>query len=251
MLAAVRFPVLALVFVASGRCSDVCPHAAVEKSGGADDLTWTSSVRRISAEKFCTEHHVTNLRADRPMPVAWPAAGVLEAKIGGDFVIAFCCSEDVAIQRGSLQYDGPAQKSIETHVHVGLLEENDDYPDLIEPDAKIKQFRFAGRLWDGTQFVKVDLELRVSASYPHFKQSVFEFAIADQSPERLQVDWNLLQEMKGKMKPFFTETPGAGYHRSTWVFFGKERPTPRNGVVTLRTAAGKLLGRFVAEGFTP
>ena len=53
------------------------------------------------------------------------------------------------------------------------------------------------------------------------------------------------------MKPFSTETPGTGYHLTTYVFFAKEQPTPRTGVVTLRTAAGKLLGRFAVEGFTP
>lgn len=185
------------------------------------------------------------------MPVAWRAAGVLDAKISGGFVTAFCCSEEVELRKDSLQYDEPTRKNMETFVHVGLRGDNDDYPDLIEPDAKIKQSLFAGRLWDGSRYLKVDIELRASASHPHFGQSVFEFVIADQSPEPLRVEWDLLQEMSRKMKPFSTETPGTGYHLTTYVFFAKEQPTPRTGVVTLRTAAGKLLGRFAVEGFTP
>ena len=70
----------------------------------------------------------------------WRAAGVLDAKISGGFVTAFCCSEEVELRKDSLQYDEPTRKNMETFVHVGLRGDNDDYPDLIEPDAKINSF---------------------------------------------------------------------------------------------------------------
>jgi hypothetical protein len=251
MLATIRLFALALVLALAGRSGDVCPNAVIDKSGQAKQLSWKSGFRRIAAEKFCTEHELTSLETNGPLAVVWQGAGILETKIRGRLLISFCCYEDVATQSANLQTGGGVPNTLATFVHMGRRKDDDDYPDMIEPAAKIQQSRFIGKLWDGSQYVSVDLELRASASHPHFQQSVFEFSITDQSSETVQAEWDLVQEISRKIKPFYTETPGLGYRRKTYVFFGKEQPAPRSGMITLRTASGKFLGRFAAEGFTP
>jgi hypothetical protein len=228
----------------------VCPDSTVEKSGSAGDISWASSVRRISPDLVCTQQQITSSKLDGPVQVDWPAAGILTVQITGQFVSSFCCSEKVQLQKAPLTY-GLSGTTVEALAHIEFGEPDDDYPDLIEPGAQVKRSSFQGRVWDGSKYIDLDVEFSAAASYPHFQQSLFQFIVTDQSSEPLVVEWDLLQRMNRIMRPYFAENPKESKQRqSTYVFFAKVHPSPAHGVVEVRTSGGKLLGRFAVDGFT-
>ena len=230
--------------------ADVCAQAVTQNSGTARDLSWSSSKQQLEPDKICTQHTITSSKPGRPLPVAWPEAGVLETNITGRLVAAFCCSENVAARTEPLRYGAPA-KTVQTSVLVGEIEPSEEYPDLIEEDAKSMRSTFTGDLWDGGKYVRLDLELRVAAANPHLEQSVLQFVVTDQSSEPVVVDWDLVGKLSKTLNPFFTETPkDRNYRQSTYVFFAGERPAPARSVVVVKTATGRLLGRFMVNGFT-
>lgn len=243
--------VTAVVFSAALGYAELCPKAVMKQSGELPDVSWASGAQPSGKGKACTQQQVTSLSPTQPMPVHWPAAGILEAKIGGRFVSSACCADEVKTQKAVLRYGLETSKTLETFLEVGSSAESDDYPDLIEPDAKMKLTSFTGSVWDGAKFVRIDLELKASASHPHFNQSVFEFVIADRSSEPLVVEWDLVETMNREAKSFVTNNPeGTPYRLSNFVFFAKERPAPQRGEVKVKNGGGKLLGRFAADGFT-
>ena len=143
-------------------------------------------------------------------------------------------------------------KSIETAIDAGVEDQdNDDYPDLIEDDARTMRSSFIGKLWDGSKFLDVDVELRAAASHPHLSQSVFQFILIDRSPQRLTLNWDLPVSLAKTMEPYYTGGGEGVRHQDIYVFFGKKRPAPARGVVEVRTSGGKVLARFTAFGFVP
>jgi hypothetical protein len=227
----------------------VCPKPVDDQSGADTEISWASGMQRIGAEKICMRQQVSNLNDAAPLPIVWPAAGILAAAISGPFERSFCCAEGQELQKEDLKY-GASSKVLNTTVHTGTTDTNDDYPDLIEGDARTKRTAFAGKLWDGSRYVTVNVELRASASHPHFNQSVFQFVIIDQSSEALSFEWNLVEKLIKTIQPYVTGSPeGGGHRQTTYVFFGKEQPAPAGGVVEIKTSSGTLLGRFDADGF--
>ena len=245
----VRGPAILMCCALLGYSDDACPAAVVRESAEAPGLSWTSGKGPAGGDRICTRQQVTSTKADVPLALMWPAAGILSAQIGAHFASSLCCFERTAVKESTLQYGTPA-RSIETHVHRGTEVESDEYPDLIEDDARTERSSFIGRLWDSSKFVDVDIEFRASASYAHLNQSVFQFVIIDRSPQPITAEWDLPANMSKTMQPYYTRTPG-GYRQDIYVFFAKKRPSPAHGVVAVKTAGGNLLGRFRADGFTP
>ncbi len=203
---------------------------------------------RINPEKICTRQRLTN-STQKAFTVSWPAARIASAQVGSQFTSSFCCTEEMEEKEAPLTL-GDTDQTAPTKVHAGELEQDDEYPDLVEADAKTLRTSFVGKLWDGSAFINVDVEFRAAASHPHFNQSVFQFVIIDQSEQALSIDWDLVGKMSKTMEPYVAGSPDGGKsHRQTIVFFGKEKPAPVEGVVVLKTSTGKLLGRLIAPGF--
>ena len=154
------------------------------------------------------------------------------------------------MEKSTLRYGEP-QKAVEALVQTGAPDDDEDYPDLIEDDAKTRRSSFVGDLWDGAQYVHVDIEFLASASYAHLNQSVFQFVIVDRSSQPVIAEWNLLAEMSKTMQPYYSRTPESGRRQQVYVFFAKRRPSPAPGNVLVKTAGGKFLARFAAAGFIP
>jgi hypothetical protein len=248
------FRLATLAVVCAGACfpEDLCPKANTGKSGTSGNLAWASGTGPAAGGRICVKQQVTTSETNTPTAVAWPVGGILSAIVSGRFVGSFCCSEGIDLQKAVLKYDaaGSAMQAVDTEVNAVIFDPGEDYPDLIEDDAKTKRSAYAGNVWDGSKFIKLDIELRASASYPHFNQSVFQFVIIDQSPEPVTIEWNLLIDMGKTMQSYFTGTPeGSKYRQSTYVFFGKQRPSPAHGIVEVKSSGGKVLGRFSADGF--
>jgi len=246
----IRSVALALFCVLCCRADDVCSKANVEKSGKAAEISWSSGTARVSSEKICTRQQLASADSGEPLAVAWPETGVVSARVRGTFTISFCCAEDLEEKTATLRY-GPANKSLDTVLQAAEEDDDDgEYPDLIEEDAKSIRTSFTGDLWNGSRYVRVDIELRAAASHPHFNQSVFQYTVIDQSSEPVTVEWSLPAELSKTHEGYVSGPPeGSKARQLTQVFFGKEQPGPAHGTVDLKTADGKLLGRFTARGF--
>ena len=249
--AALRILSFVVFAAAAAHAGDVCPEATMQRSGSDAGVSWKSGTRSLGAGKFCTRHEVTIATAESPLPVEWPSAGILSVNISGTLALSFCCTETVKSQSAPLRY-GASGKSLDSIVQLDAASQDEDYPDLIEEDAKTSQTSFLGRVWDGGKWIDISVELRSAASHPHFNQSVFQFTINDASSEAINVEWSLVTEMSKTTQPYFSG-PGEGSktRQGTYVFFGKQLPSPAQGVVELKNAGGQLLGRFSAAGFTP
>jgi hypothetical protein len=229
---------------------DACPKAAMGSSHDIPELSWTSGAA-MSGSQHCTRQEIVSHPADRPLAIEWLAAGIHSAEIGGKFASSLCCFEGIYSQSASLKYGSPA-KSLATPIDAGIEDQdNDDYPDLIEDDARTMRSSFVGKLWDGSKFVDADIEFRAAASYPHSGQSVFQFIIVDRSPQRLSLSWDLPVNLAKTMEPYYTSGEEGARRQDIYVFFGKKRPAPAHGVVEVRTSGGKVLARFAAAGFLP
>jgi len=241
-----------IVAMGSLHAAGVCSQAVTSQSGSSPEISWSSATRELAPKKICTQQEITT-RSAPPVAIAWPGAGILAASIADRFVVAFCCLEETVARKDSLHYGAP-QKTLPTRVITAAGDpdrDKDEYPDLIEDDAKSIQTLFKGSVWDGTRLVKLDLELRAAASHPHSKQSVIQFVVIDQSSEPVSVEWDLVRKLSAVAKPFFTETPkDRGHRETTYVFFAGNRPAPARSVVEVKTGSGQLLGRFAAAAFT-
>ena len=246
----VRVPAVLFCFAWLAISDDACPKASMAASNGTPELSWTSGTGRIGADRICTRLAMSRQNADAPLPVAWPAAGIISAEIGARFTSSFCCFESATTEMSTLHY-GNGLGSVETHVHSGVEAEGDEYPDLIEDDARTKRSSFVGKLWDGSKFLDVDVEFRASASYAHLNQSVFQFVTIDRSSQPVVLEWNLLKDLSKTMQPYYSRGAEGAARQEIYVFFAKKRPSPAEGIVELKTAGGKLLGRFGADGFLP
>ena len=245
-------PLSAMLFCVAGSAfaDDACPRASLTDSAKTADLSWTTGTGRSGTDRICTRHQISRTAADSPLAMAWQEAGVLSAQIGPGFVSSFCCFEAAEVEKSTLRYGDPP-KSLEARVQSGAADDDDNYPDLIEDDAKSRRSSFIGKLWDGTQYINVDIEFLASASYAHLNQSVFQFIIVDRSSQPVIAEWNLLAEMRKTMQPYYSRTSEGGRRQAVYVFFARQRPSPMQGNVTVKTGGGKLLGRFIAAGFMP
>jgi hypothetical protein len=229
---------------------DACPKAAMGASHDTPELSWSSGAW-ISSDRSCTRQEIVNHLNDAPLAIEWSAAGILSAQIGAKLASSLCCFGSSHTQAASLEYGAPA-KSLKTAIDTGIEDQdNDNYPDLIEDDARTMRSSFIGKLWDGSRFVDADIEFRAAASYPHSNQSVFQFTIVDRSHQRLSLNWDLPVSLAKTMEPYYTGGEEGARRQDIYVFFGKKRPTPAHGVVEVRTSGGKLLARFAAAGFMP
>jgi hypothetical protein len=153
----------------------------------------------------------------------------------------------MTVEEGTLRF---GEAAMPTKVHTPRIDDKEEYPDLIEDDARSLKTSFIGNLWDGSTYVDVDIEVRAAASHPHFNQSVFQFVLIDHSSTPISIEWELVAKMSKTNEPYTANNPeGGSDRRQTVVFFGKAQPTPAEGVIELKTPTGKLLGRFIAAGF--
>jgi hypothetical protein len=227
---------------------NVCPAGTIENSGTLNGVSWSTGSQKVVAGKICIENTVNV--GSRPAKVSWPAAGILEAEVSETLVSAFCCADRVEPRGASLQVGSPA-RNIAAKVLRPHEELDKDYPDLIEPDAKIRRYSYRGRLWDGGSSIDVDLEFRAAASRPYFRQSLFEFVITDQSSEPLVIEWDLIAGIAHPDRNYFTENPpGSATRQKSYVFHTSGRPAPAEGIAVVKRADGKVLARFSVAGFT-
>jgi hypothetical protein len=237
-----------LIVVTVAYCADVCPQAEGLTSGGAGDVSWAIGRQQMQSDRVCTRHTVTAAAAGAPLSVAWRKSGVLAVDISGRFVVSFCCAERVETQTDVLRYG--AGRTMRASALEAENDDSADYPDLIEEDARVLRTALVGEVWDGSKYVKLDLELRAAASHPHVNQSVLEFVVTDQSSEPVTTEWDIVQKLGAKVKPFFSATPkNRGYRQTTYVFFSSERPAPAQSEVLVKNDAGKVLGRFAINAF--
>lgn len=206
-------------------------------------------MQRMEPDRICLQHSLAAPTGGSPVPVAWPSVGILDAAITGQFVLSFCCAQRIAVKHESL-YAGTPPRTAHTPVLIGSKSQDEEYPDLIEEDAKVLRSAFTGGVWDGVKSVRLDLEVRAAASHPHAKQSVFQFVIVDRSSEPVVVDLEVIDKLSTVVKPFFTSNPrDRDYRESTYVFFASGRPSPARSAIVVRNSAGKLLARLEAAVF--
>lgn len=230
---------------------EVCSQPVTAQSGNSPEVSWSSASKQLAPKKICTQQEIAPKSAS-PLAIVWPGAGILQATVADRFLVGFCCLEQSTVRKDSLRYGTP-QLTLATRLiaAAGDPDKDDEYPDLIEDDAKSIQTLFKGSVWDGSRPVKLDLELRAAASHPHLKQSVLQFVVVDESSEPVSVEWDLVHKLSATAKPFFTETPKEKAHReTTYVFFSGKRPAPARSVVEVRSRSGTILGRFAVAAFT-
>jgi hypothetical protein len=245
----VRIFAIAICCASFVRADDACPNSVLGQSADIPDLSWATGVGKFGG-RICTRQRIATKNQDRPLAVEWPGAGIISAEVGGRLTSSFCCFEQSQTKAATLKYGAP-RKEIETRIDSGIENDSEEYPDLIEEDARTMRSSYTGKLWDGSEFVDIDIEFRSAASYPHLNQSVIQFILIDRSPQRLKLSWDLQVNLSKTMAPYYTGGEEGGRWQDIYVFFGKKRPAPARGVVEVRTAEGKPLARFTAAGFMP
>jgi hypothetical protein len=173
--------------------------------------------------------------------VEWPAAGIERAGVAGRVEFAVCCFSKEAAKAAPLRIDG-AEQSVDTHVEVTHHEEDDEaeFPDLIEDDAHIRTASIRGTLGDAAHRVRVDLELRCSAS-KFADQFAMQFTVINKSADKVTVDWDHLRQMEARGK--------GSVQGNTRVFLTKTRPTEAVATIEVKSASGEFLGRFHFDGW--
>jgi hypothetical protein len=115
----------------------------------------------------------------------------------------------------------------------------DDFPDLIEDDARTKRVSIRGSLGDPSHPVRVDVQLQCSAS-KFADQYALQFTIVNRSADPLEVVWDHLRDLEQHLKA--SSQPVAG--GKGWVFLTRVKPTESVAGVELKIPSGETLGRF-------
>lgn len=242
-----RLLVLVLLLAPMAFGASVCPPGGASQTGlQAGVLTWRSYAGEIGKEKHCVGNEVRNASV-APLAVSWPEAGIAQAWVRDRIEVALCCFRAEETQRATLRYGTPERAlPVTMHRESEKGGEEDDYPDLIEADARERIAAIRGTLWAGSQPVRVDLLLKCSASR-FANQYAYQFSITNRSEDPVEVDWDLLRNLRGKITPSVQPIPqGAAY-----LFLSAQHPDTAEGVVEVKTKSGKLAGRFHVGGFAP
>ena len=235
---------LTLLFLASiAQAADLCPSAADVKSGAVEGvLEWRSAAAKTGS-KQCVANSVRNLGA-AALRVEWPAAGILAASVPADFRVAICCYRHEAAQPDTLRAAG-REIAVTTHRELPGKKEADDFPDLIEDDAHGRAISIQGTLWDVTSPVRVDVQLRCTAS-KFAAQFAYQYIVYNRSADPVEVEWDHLKRLRSELSPSIQPVAGG----TAYIFLTERRPTEAVATVELKSKSGALLARFQFDGFT-
>lgn len=238
---------LVAVTVAVGFAAEVCPPGGEAASGGRQGvLTWNSSHMEVN-KKQCLVNEVRNT-SGKPLPVFWAEAGIQRTVVQDRVEVAVCCFDGEAEAKSTLGYGLPSKElplTMRVPAGEGLAHHQEGYPDLIEGDARVRTVGIRGTLRAGDESVRVDLILKCSASQ-FAKQFAYQFSVTDRSPDVVEVEWNLLNDLRARMTPSVQPIPRG----KTYIFLSNVAPREAEAVVELKTKSGRVAGRFRFDGFT-
>lgn len=239
----------ALLLLPLANAANLCPPGGPAEQGAAPGvLEWRSAARALAKGRYCFANQVRNL-GSAPLTVRWPDAGVNRAAIAGQLEMAFCCAPGERSAASRLWVgteDKPLAIRMRREAEEGGADREGGYPDLIESDARVKNYSIRGSLDAAGAIVQVDLTLKCSASR-FADRYAYQFAIADRSPVKLTVDWDLLQRMRDVAHPSAQTIPGG----TAYVFLSHRAPEEAEGVIDIRTKDGTAVGRFRLDGYRP
>ncbi|HWC96105.1 MAG TPA: hypothetical protein VG456_05135 [Candidatus Sulfopaludibacter sp.] len=241
-----RFTIGLLCLGAAAFGADLCPAGARESGTQPGVLAW-SSYRGEVNRKQCAGSEIRNT-SGAPLDVSWTAAGMEQVHVQDRVEMAVCCFDGERSQKTVLHYGSPA-KEVEALLWApaeeGLENNEEGYPDLIEGDARVRTVTIRGTLRAGGETVRVDLLLKCSAS-KFAKQFAYQFSITDRSADAVDVDWDLLRQLRASVAPSVQPIPNG----KTYIFLSEATPRESDAVVEVRTKAGAVAGRFRFGGFT-
>jgi len=240
---------LALLLLPTAKAADVCPSGGPSERGAAPGvLEWRSASRTTAKARYCFANQVHNLGA-APVPVRWPDAGIDRASVAGQLEVAFCCASAERTAASQLWIGAP-EKSLAVRMRrepeEGSADREEGYPDLIESDARVKNYSIRGSLAAGGATVQIDLTLKISASR-FADRYAYQFAIADRSPVALRVNWDLLNEMERVARPSVQTIPAG----SAYIFLSNRVPEEAESVIEIRARDGAPVARFRFDGYRP
>ena len=239
----------AILVPSFAHAADVCPAGGSAEQGAVPaTLEWRSTVHALLKDRYCFANQVRNLGAV-PLPVRWPDAGIDHAAVAGRLEVAFCCTS-AARTAPSRLWTGTPEKALAIRMRrepeEGSADREEGYPDLIESDARVKNYSIRGTLDAAGATVQIDLTLKCSASR-FADRYAYQFAVADRSPVPLAVDWDLLRQLRETVKPSVQSIPGG----ATYVFLSPRTPDEAEGIIEIRTKAGALAARLRLDGYRP
>jgi hypothetical protein len=225
-------PLLLMLVASTLYAADICPHP----SSPAAYASWTAKIGR----RHCIAHTVTTTQS-----IEWPAAGIDRASVADRLEFAVCCFSKEATVSAPLRI-GATERSVPTHAEVVHHTEDDDvdFPDLIEDDAHVRSASIRGVLGEPAHPVRIDIQLRCSAS-KFADQFAMQFTIINRSADEVAVDWDHLHEIEARIRPSVQPVAGG----KTWVFLTKLKPAEAVATIELKTPAGEALGRFHFDGW--
>jgi len=235
--------------LSSAQAAEVCPAGgSAEQDAVPAVVEWRSTAHALLKDRYCFANQVRNL-GPVPLLVGWPDAGIDQAAVAGRLEVAFCCAS-AARTAPSRIWTGSPQKALAIRMRrepeEGSADREEGYPDLIESDARVKNYCIRGSLdADGTA-VQVDLTLKCSASR-FADRYAYQFAVSDRSAVPLRVDWDLLRQLRETVKPSVQPIPGG----ATYVFLSAHTPDEAEGIIEIRTKTGAPAARLRLNGYRP
>jgi hypothetical protein len=240
-----KVALLALLAASAGLAADLCPPSGSRESGSVSGVLGWTSYRGEVRGKNCVGNEIRNVSGG-PLKVSWPEAGIADAEIADLLEVSVCCFDAEESRKTRLGYAG---KQLEALTHIpaeeGLDKHEEGYPDLMEEDARVRTVSIRGTLRAGGESIRVDLLLKCSAS-KFAKQFAYQFSITDRSPDPVDVDWNLLRELRAAMSPAMQPIPNG----KTYIFLSGLTPREAESTVELKTKTGQVAGRIRFDGFT-
>jgi hypothetical protein len=222
---------LALLALTALRAADVCPSSPVS----AEARSWTAKI----GSRHCVASAVSATGA-----VTWPAAGILRTEAAGRVEFAMCCFAAETDKPAPVRIAG-RELTVPTHQEAAGSADEDEFPDLIEDDARTKSVSIRGTLGDAAHPIRVDILLKCSAS-KFADQFAFQFTVIDRSADRVEVVWDHLRDLERRIAPSVQAVAGG----KAWVFLTRGRPHEAPATIEVRTPSGVVLGRFRFDGFT-
>ncbi|MFY9727980.1 MAG: hypothetical protein WAJ87_20975 [Bryobacteraceae bacterium] len=227
----------------------VCPPGGPAEQGGVPGvLEWHSAAHGLAQDRYCFANQVRNL-GSTALSVHWPDAGIVRAVVAGQLEMAFCCAPAESSAASKLWIGTPEKPlaiRMRREAEEGGADREEGYPDLIESDARVKNYSIRGSLDSAGATVQIDLALKCSASR-FADRYAYQFAITDRSPVKLTVDWDLLQRMREVARPSVQTIPGG----VAYVFLSDRTPEEAEGVIDIRTKDGGPLARLRLDGYRP
>jgi len=240
-----KVALLTLLAASAGLAADLCPPSGARENGSVPGVLEWSSFRGETRGKFCIGSEIRNTSGG-PLKVSWPEAGIADAELADRLEVAVCCFDKEESRNTVLAYAG---KKLDVLTRVpaeeGLARHEEGYPDLMEEDARVRTVSIRGTLRAGAESIRVDLLLKCSAS-KFAKQFAYQFSITDRSPDPVDINWNLLRDLRASMSPAMQPIPSG----KTYIFLSSLIPREAESSVELKTKTGQVAAWVRFDGFT-